>query len=114
MPPSPTTRSTGYVPESARLTVATSMAPVGVVRGGTPGSVGVARPQCMQNCASSGRGVLQAGQVLSVSGIAWGEKRDAAYNVGCAVGWAKLLRRARRREQARGERQRLHPSFRAK
>ena len=33
-----------------------------MVRGGTPGSVGVARPQCMQNCASSGRGVWQAGQ----------------------------------------------------
>jgi hypothetical protein len=34
-----------------------------MVRGGTPGSVGVALPQCMQNCAASGRLVWHDGQV---------------------------------------------------
>ena len=36
------------------------------MRCGTPGSVGVATPQCMQNCASIGSGVLQAGQERSL------------------------------------------------
>src|SRR5678816_131899 len=36
------------------------------MRGGTPGSVGVALPQLMQNCAASGSGVWQEGQARSV------------------------------------------------
>jgi len=40
------------------------------VRGGTPGSAGVAAPQCMQNCASAGSALLHEGQAraLTVTG----------------------------------------------
>jgi hypothetical protein len=39
------------------------------VRGGTPGSVGVAVPQFMQNCADSGSGVAQAGHERSATAM---------------------------------------------
>jgi hypothetical protein len=38
-----------------------------MVRGGTPGSVGVAVPQWRQNNASSGSGVRQAGQARAAA-----------------------------------------------
>jgi hypothetical protein len=52
--------------------LATSIWPVCIVRGGTPGSVGVALPQCMQNCASSGSVFWQEGHVRAMLDIpAW-------------------------------------------
>jgi len=47
---------------SAFRTRTISLTSVAAVRAGTPGSVGVAVPQCRQKCASSGSGVWQDGQ----------------------------------------------------